>query len=420
MGRAKRVDNDAPAAASPPTAVLETRVVPISKLKPAPWNPRKISDKAWGALATSMDRFGVVEPIVWNQRSGQVVGGHQRLTVLERRGVKKATVVVVDLPESEERALNVALNNPESAGQFTDALGPILKELAASLGPETYAALAFDDLERLVPNPVRRSVQDPGAQMDRAEELQKQWDVKTGQLWTIGEHRLLCGDSTKPDEVRRLMDGQKAKWWWTDPPWNVAYGEHDHPSWKMRKITNDNLGKDFPAFIASAVARAKEVLEPGAMVYVVMSAQEWPVVDKALRDAGFHWSSTVIWKKDRLVLSRKDYHTQYEPLWYGWEDSGPRLCPLVDRQQSDVWEIDRPSSSDEHPTMKPVELIVRSLENSSRLADVGYEPFSGSGSTFVAAEQLGRRCFGMEVEPKYVAVALERLEGMGLAPTLAT
>jgi DNA modification methylase len=232
------------------------------------------------------------------------------------------------------------------------------------------------------------------------------------------KYKILCGDSTSVEDVGRLMDGERAKWWWSDPPWNVAYGSSDHPTYRSRTIQNDNLGDEFPGFCRAFIAQAKSVLHPGAMVYLVMSAQEWPVIDAALREGGFHWSSTLIWKKDRLVLSRKDYHTQFEPLWYGWEDSAPRLCPLEDRTQSDVWEIDRPSRSEEHPTMKPVELVARSLQNSSRPNDLGYEPFSGSGSTFVAAEQTGRRCYGMEIEPKYVGVTLQRLADMGLIPGL--
>ena len=161
---------------------------------------------------------------------------------------------------------------------------------------------------------------------------------------------------------------------------------------------------------------AKVVVEPGAMLYMAMSTQEWPVVDGIVRASGFHWSSTIIWKKNALVLQRKDYHTQFEAVWYGWESSASRLCPLEDRTQSDVWEIDRPARSDEHPTMKPLELVARALRNSSHPGDLGFEPFSGSGTTLAAAESLGRLCYAMELDPKYVAAALERLALMGLEP----
>jgi DNA modification methylase len=144
------------------------------------------------------------------------------------------------------------------------------------------------------------------------------------------------------------------------------------------------------------------------MLYLAMSAQEWPTIHGALTAAGFHWSSTIIWAKDSLVLSRKDYHTQYEPIWYGWNGEGPRLHPLEDRQQSDLWQIPRPKRSEEHPTMKPVELVERSITNSSTSGELVFEPFSGSGTTILACEKSGRRCRAIELEPKYVQVAIER------------
>lgn len=150
--------------------------------------------------------------------------------------------------------------------------------------------------------------------------------------------------------------------------------------------------------------------KPGAAIYMAMSAQEWPTIDRALRETGFHWSSTIIWSKDTLVLSRKDYHTQYEPIWYGWSGDGARLHPLRDRKQSDLRNIPRPKRSDEHPTMKPVELIARALRNSSSRKALVFEPFSGSGSTLIACEVTGRVCRAIELDPAYVQVAIERWE----------
>ncbi len=231
-------------------------------------------------------------------------------------------------------------------------------------------------------------------------------------------HRLLVGDCTDGAQIDQLLDGLKAQICWTDPPWNVAYGEHDHPSWKARQIVNDNLGDSFPVFARQFCAIIAKSVVPGAPLYMAMSAQEWPTIDVALRQASFHWSSTIIWAKDHAVLSRKDYHTRYEPLWYGWKDGAPRLVPVEDRTQNDVWEIPRPLRSDEHPTMKPVELVARALANSSRVGDLVLDPFLGSGPVAVAAEQLGRLCAGIDIEPKYVAVTLQRLADMGLEPKL--
>jgi DNA modification methylase len=153
------------------------------------------------------------------------------------------------------------------------------------------------------------------------------------------------------------------------------------------------------------------------MIYLVMSAQEWHVIQKTLLEAGFHWSSTIIWAKDRLVLSRKDYHTQYEPIWYGWRGDAPRLAVLDDRKQSDLWEIPRPSRSDEHPTMKPVELVERAILNSSRRGDLVFEPFAGSGPVMLACERTGRRSRNAELEPKFCSVILQRwLDATGQQP----
>ena len=152
---------------------------------------------------------------------------------------------------------------------------------------------------------------------------------------------------------------------------------------------------------------------------MAMSAQEWPNIDRALRSFGFHWSSTIIWAKDHSVMSRKDYHTRYEPLWYGWEGSESRLCPLTDRKQNDVWEIDRPIKSEEHPTMKPVELVERAINNSSQRGNIVFEPFCGSGTDIIACERLNRKCRAIEISPAYCAVSIERWHEMtGKEPEL--
>lgn len=166
---------------------------------------------------------------------------------------------------------------------------------------------------------------------------------------------------------------------------------------------------DFKDFMSSAFKMMSTFSKKGCPTYVVMSAQEWGNLMLALFDNGYHWSSTIIWNKDHLVMSRKDYHTKYEPIWYGWLDGAPRLCPLKDRKQSDVWDVKRPTKSELHPTTKPIELVSIALENSSRKNDLILELFTGSGSTMVAGHQLKRKVYGMELDPKYCAVILERM-----------
>lgn len=200
----------------------------------------------------------------------------------------------------------------------------------------------------------------------------------------------------------------------TDPPWNVNYGavkENNAMGYKPRTIKNDFMGTDeFKEFMRSSFNSMNKACKPGAMTYVVMSSQEWGNMMLMLNANEYHWSSTLIWNKDRLVLSRKDYHTKYEPIWYGWKDGEKRLCPLRDRTQSDVWDFDRPARSDEHPTMKPVELVARAINNSSHNGDVVLDLFGGSGTTLIACEQLGRVCYMCELDEHYCDVILNRWE----------
>lgn len=241
--------------------------------------------------------------------------------------------------------------------------------------------------------------------------------TKLGDVWLLDRHVLVCGDSCA-DGVARAMSCVDAKvgMVWTDPPWNVAYGENPVSSRRERApenaqtIMNDDLGKDFPEFVRLFVSAFTAVSDPGVAVYLAMSAQEYPMIDSTMRSAGWHWSSTIIWAKDALVLGRKDYHSRYEPLWYGWREGGPRKNPLRDRGQSDLWEIDRPRRSDEHPTMKPIRLVARAIENSSQPNDLILDPFGGSGTTLLAAEQVGRRAALVELDPRYADVIVDRWE----------
>lgn len=238
---------------------------------------------------------------------------------------------------------------------------------------------------------------------------------KLGDIWQLGNHRLMCGDSTLIEDVENLMNGAKADMAFTDPPWNVNYEavkEGNVQGYKPRTILNDFMGtEDFKKFMLKAFSCLNFTQKEGAMTYVVMSAQEWGNMMLTLAQNDYHWSSTIIWNKDRLVLSRKDYHTKYEPIWYGWKN-GTRICPLKDRKQSDVWDIDRPKKSEEHPTMKPIKLVARAINNSSKKNDIIVDLFGGSGSTLIACEQLTRSCYCMELDPKYCDVILQRWEDM--------
>ncbi|CDH46959.1 site-specific DNA-methyltransferase [Candidatus Contendibacter odensensis] len=392
--------------------------LPVTGLIPFARNAKTHSDSQIAKIAGSIREFGFNAPVLVDATDG-IIAGHGRVLAARKLGME--TVPCVRLPhlsETQKRAYIIADNRlAELAEWDNDLLAVELEdlkiegfdlELTGWDGEELDALL--EELQEEVPD----NADDSGSEMDLADELQEKWQTATGQLWRIGEHRLYCADCTNPENVARLLQGEKAAICWTDPPWNVAYGEefrggNNALGWKKRTIANDNLGDQFPEFVAQFVAAIFGAVLPDAPLYMAMSAQEWPVIHAGLTGAGFHWSSTVIWAKDSLVVSRKDYHTQYEPLWYGWRGDAARLCPVEDRKQSDLWQIPRPKRSDHHPTMKPIELVQRSLENSSRKGDLVFEPFAGSGTTLIAGQNCGRRVYGIEMEPKYVACILERM-----------
>ncbi len=390
---------------------MEIQKIPTEKLKAAKYNPRKDlkpGDVEYEKLRRSIEEFGYVEPVIWNRRTGNIVGGHQRYKVLTALGYKEIDCVVVDLDEQREKALNVALN--KISGEFDI---PLLTDLLKGLNDDGFdvSLTGFDaaEIDELFRDKTAAGVKEDNFDAEKAAAEIKTPVTQRGDIWLLGSHRLMCGDSALLSDVQKLMDGQKARFVFTDPPWNVDYGSDTrHPSWKPRQILNDRMStEEFGAFLLRAFNCMREVSEAGCMTYVVMSAQEWGNVMNALREAGYHWSSTIIWKKDSLVLSRKDYHTQYEPIWYGWLE-GTRLCPLKDRKQSDVWEIPRPKVSEEHPTMKPVSLVAKAILNSSHAGDLVLDLFGGSGTTMIAAEQTGRICFMMELDPKYCDVIVKR------------
>lgn len=383
----------------------------IGELHPAAYNPRKDlkpGDPEYEKLKRSIEEFGYVEPIILNRRSGNIVGGHQRLKVLKSLGVTEVDCVVVDLDEQREKALNIALNKV-GGGWDVPLLTDLLKDLEFSGFDVSLTGFDAVEISDLFGNTPAAELQEDNFDADKAAEEIDTPVTQLGDVWLLGRHRLMCGDSTSEQDVAKLLDGKRARLIFTDPPWNVNYGaDAKHPSWKSRQILNDSMtAEQFHSFLLAAFRNMKAVSEAGCMTYVVMSAQEWGNLMDVMREAGFHWSSTIIWKKDSLVLSRKDYHTQYEPIWYGWVE-GSRICPLEDRKQSDVWDIARPKKSDDHPTMKPISLIARAIQNSSKRGDVVLYLFGGSGSTLIASDQTERTCCTMELDPKYADVIVKR------------
>lgn len=386
---------------------MQFKKLKIQDLIPATYNPRKDlkpGDPEFEKIKRSIEEFGYVEPVIVNSDM-TIIGGHQRAKVLAELGYEEIECIIVEVDKTKEKALNIALN--KITGEWdADSLAALLKGLDTESYNIELTGFDWDEAEKLM----KTLEKEDNSKDDEYEiEVPEEPISKLGDVWKLGRHRLMCGDSTLKKDIDILTEGKTVEMIFTDPPWNVNYGATEHPSWKSRQIKNDCMStEDFKKFMEKSFARMAEALVVGGMVYVVMSAQEWGSLMPALADNGFHWSSTIIWNKDRLVLSRKDYHTRYEPIWYGWKDGAPRIHPLTDRQQCDVWDIPRPSKSEEHPTMKPVELVQRAIENSSKRGNFVLDQFGGSGTTLIACENAGRTCFMMELDPKYVDVIVKR------------
>lgn len=371
--------------------------VNIEDIKPYKRNPRNNQD-AVDYVMESIKEFGFKVPIILDKEN-TIVAGHTRYLACKNLGYEKIPCIVADdLTKEQIKAFRLADNK---VAEFATWDFDLLNNELVDLLDFDMSIFGFDMITPL----------EPIVEDDFVPEIPETPIAKLGDIYQLGNHRLMCGDSTKVDDVQRLMGGKKAKMVFTDPPWNVDYGTQKNERWKLRTILNDSMStEDFNQFLMKAFDAIKTVSLPGCMVYTVMSGQEWGNIMQVLEELDYHWSSTIIWVKDQLVLSRKDYHTQFEPIWYGWLNGESRLCPLVDRKQTDVWEIPRPRVSVEHPTMKPIELVARAINNSSKSKDLVIDMFGGSGTTLIAAEQTGRSCYMMELDPKYVDVIIKRWE----------
>lgn len=384
--------------------------VMIDRLKPYEHNARTHTDQQLDKIAMSIQEFGFINPVLIDGEYG-IIAGHGRVLGAKKIGLQEVPCLFIeDLTEDQKRAYIIADNKlAEDAGWDNEIL---IAELEALKEVDfDLSIIGFDDLDEIKLNfGETQDVEEDDFDITPPEEP----TAKIGDIYQLGDHRLICGDSTDAQTVAKLMNGEKADMVFTDPPWNVNYGdiEEDNPQgYKARKILNDYMPtEEFKNFMFMAFRNMNKNIVDGAMVYVVMSAQEWGNLMLALAENDFHWSSTIIWNKDRLVLSRKDYHTKYEPIWYGWKYGASRIHPLQDRTQSDVWDIQRPTKSELHPTTKPVELVARAITNSSNKNDICIDLFGGSGTTLIACEQLNRRCYMAELDPKYCDVIINRWE----------
>ena len=379
----------------------ELQVIPVQDLKPAAYNPRKKlkpGDSEYEKIKKSIEEFGFADALVVN-KDMTIIGGHQRLTVAMELGYTEVPCTVVDIDKTREKALNIALN--KITGAWDEALlAELLKDIEASGLSPMMTGFEPPEMEQLFNKVASREVSED--EFDVESELKKPTISKLGDLWHLGRHRVICGDSTGEETYKVLMEGVKANVVVTDPPYNVDVEE------TAGKIMNDNMAdQDFYKFLLAAYTRMHENLADDGSIYVFHADTEGLNFRKAFKDAGFYLSGCCIWKKNALVLGRSPYQWQHEPCLFGWKTNGKHEW-YSDRKQTTIWEYDRPKASKDHPTMKPVQLMAYPIRNSSMTNGIVLDPFLGSGSTLVACEETDRVCRGVELDPKFVDVIVKR------------
>jgi len=398
--------------------------IPVARLNPAPYNPRidlKPGDPDYEKLRRSMARFGCVEPLVWNRRTGNLVGGHQRFKILVGEGLAEVDVSVVDLPLEKEKALNVALN--KISGDWDDAkLADLLRELASipefDVGLTGFDNTEFTDLlDRITADSEGEDGFDLADALDAAKG--RPAITQAGEVVQLGPHRLLCGDSGQPDDVAKLLDHRSIDLLFTDPPYNVAYygGARPTPA-KARpkrsrnwgRIYNDNLSQpQYEAWLKQVLENTLPCLAKGAAIYIWNGHRQFGPMHSLLTSSGIHVSCVIVWSKERFAIGYGDFNQQTEFCLYGWKEDNGAHRWFGPTNESTLWQVSRDCTKEyRHPTQKPLALAERAIRNSSRRDDVVVDLFLGSGSTLIAAERLGRNCYGIELDPLYCDAIVRR------------
>ena len=389
---------------------MQWQTLPLVELRPAAYNPRKAlkpSDKEYQKIKNSIQEFGYVEPIIVNYDM-TVIGGHQRLTVLKDLGYTEAQCVVLHIEdEAKVKALNIALN--KISGEWNEQLlADLLVDLQDAQFNLDLTGFEAPEIDQLFSKLHNKDIEEDNFDVD--EELKNPAFSQAGDIWTLGRHRVICGDSTLPETFKLLMEGKKANLVLTDPPYNVNVEE------TAGKIKNDNMpDADFYNFLFCAFVNMEQNMEQDASIYVFHADTQGLTFRRAFADAGFNLSGCCIWKKNALVLGRSPYQWQHEPCLFGWKKGGKHLW-YSDRKQTTIWEYDRPKASKDHPTMKPVTLMAYPIKNSTMTNCIVLDPFLGSGSTLIACEETGRICYGVELDEKFMDVIVKRyIEQVGSA-----
>lgn len=391
---------------------MQIERIAISKLVGDPANARKHGERNIETIVQSLNRFGQQKPIVVDS-SFCVRAGNGTLEAARSLGWTHIDCVVTDLKGSDAIAYAIADNRTAelaewdsgvlaatleglqfddeallaAAGFSDDELAELLKGIGAELGDEGGGGVTEDEVPEPPVDPI----------------------TKPGDLWILGNHRLLCGDATKAEDVQRLMDGQQVELWLTDPPYNVDYTGKTKDA---LKVANDSMAdQEFRSFLVKAFSNAFSATKPGAAFYIWHADLEGFNFRGAVHDCAQRVRQCLIWNKNIMVMGRQDYHWKHEPCLYGWKD-GAAHAWYSDRKQTTVLNFDRPSRSEQHPTMKPVALFVYLIANSSGHGSSVLDTFAGSGTTLIACEQLNRTCYGMELSPQYCDVIVNRWENL--------
>lgn len=391
---------------------MKIQKVKISEINPAAYNPRidlKPGDKEYEKLKKSIDTFGYVEPLVWNRRTRNLVGGHQRLKILIEQGAKEVDVSIVDLDFEKEKALNLALN--KIRGDWDEKkLGQLLDELIKS--PDFDVTISgfdmpeindlFDHLE---------AINEDNFDFDGELKKIKNPKTKFGDVIELGEHRILCGDCSKPEDLAKLFGNEKAGLIHTDPPYNVNYYGGNRPHDKARPkdskqwdriYCDDMTQEEYEVWLKKVLTNGANYLDQGAAVYIWNGHRQFGPMYLILTELKFHIGCVITWAKERFAISYGDYNQQTEFCLYGWKEKNGAHYWKGPNNESTLWQIKRDNTTDYiHPTQKPIAIAHRAIKNSSKRGDIVLDMFLGSGTTLMAADKLKRRCFGTEIDPAY-------------------
>lgn len=380
----------------------QMEMVSTNKLIPYVNNARTHSAEQVNKLRSSLREFGFVNPVIVDKDYG-IIAGHGRVLAAKEEGIDEVPCVLVDyLTEAQKKAYIIADNRfAQDAGWDEELLRIEIESLQGEDFDISLTGFEADEIADLFKDGNDKEVQDDDYDLSAA--LEKAAFVEKGDVWTVGRHRLMCGDATSADDVSKLMDGRKANLVLTDPPYGVSFQSSDGLS-----IQNDSIkGEEFYQFLLSAMQNMASVLENGSAAYVFHADTEGLNFRKAFVDAGFHLAGCCIWVKNSLVLGRSDYQWQHEPVLYGFLQNGKHPW-YSDRKQTTIWNFDKPKRNKNHPTSKPLDLLAYPISNSTQTNAIVIDTFGGSGSTLMACEQSNRICCTMELDEKYASVILRR------------